>query len=407
MSVPTGNLASFLGQAAVAPTVRPRAEGDDGRPVPAPAFLLLAHRGEAPPHDREEAAGGAAGQAEAVALGGDAGVVARLPGARPVPPHAQAQDSLRAAAHEDEGASTAAGAPAMRGAQVAVGAVPTASVAPHGLPVAVVRRHLVHVREVVGREGAATAFEGQAPLEEDEASCRVRVGAPPVRGATTLDAQDPAGAPDALGHLVPVLLPRPRGPSEEGVPVPNAVALAKATGQGVARLRLPRVVGGHAKAAPVVLAQGGLHAGPVPEVRVGTPVGAVGASGVEGRALGAAGAAAVRAEVAAVGPAVRVADPAASQGPAGNALVETVHPPRAAPVVAGRAAGVEAKVRRSMQEVAPSGEGARVAAVPTEAASGVAPSVLRAPVHVALRAAASDVEQAAPLAVPSAFALPL
>lgn len=246
-----------------------------------------------------------------MAAGGDASVVARLPGARAVPPYAEAQDGLRAAAHEDEGAGAATGPPAVRGPQLAVGPVPAAGVAPHGLPVPVVRGDLVDVGEVVGREGAATAVEGHAPLEEDEPSCRLRVGALAVRGAAALDAEDPAGASDALGDLVPVLLPCPLGPGEEGVPIPDAVALAEAAGQGVTRLRLPRLVSGHAEAAALVVAQGRLHAGPVPEVRVGAPVGAFGASGVEGRALGAAGATAVRAEVAAVGPAVRVADPAA------------------------------------------------------------------------------------------------
>lgn len=46
----------------------------------------------------------------------------------------------------------------------------------------------------------------------------------------------------------------------------------------------------------------------------------------------------------------------------------------------------------------PPGEGKGVAAVPTKAAAGVTPAVLRAPVHVALGAPSSDVEDVAPVA---------
>lgn len=167
-------------------------------------------------------------------------------------------------------------------------------------------------RQVVGGEAKAASLERQAALDEDAAACRLRKGPLAVRGPASLDAQDPASASHALGHLVTGVRARSGVASLQGLHATDAVPLARAASQVRARLRLPRLLGGHAKAASLVVAEGGLDAGRPSEVRLGASVGAVGTTSVDGRALSAPCASTVRAKRATVGPAVRVANPVAA-----------------------------------------------------------------------------------------------
>lgn len=144
----------------------------------------------------------------------------------------------------------------------------------------------MHVGQVVGGKGPSPSVKREAAVDANAATRRLREGSLALRGPASFDTQDPACASDALGHLVAGLRARPGIPSEEGAPPSNAFPLAEPAGQGLARLRLPRLLGGHAEAAPLVIAEGLLNAGPVPKVRLGSPVGAVGPPREDGRALG-------------------------------------------------------------------------------------------------------------------------
>lgn len=235
-------------------------------------------------------------------------------------------------------------------------------------------------------------MKGQAPADAHAATSRVRVGPLAVRGPATFDAKDPTGASDALGDLVANVRARPVVASEEGLPPANAAPLAGAARQGRARLRLPRLVCGHAKAAAVVLTEELLDAESTGEVQLGTPVGAVRPTGMDGRALSAASVAAVRAERPTLGPAVRGADPRPAQGEPRDALLTPIHPPRPASQLAGLPAGLEAAVRRGVEEEASPRQGASAAPVPAKATARRLAALLRAPIQVALGPTPSDVE---------------